>query len=884
MGALKWIIILAGDFLLPPPGIPLFSILYFTWKYIKIKIKLDIYTTYFLFIGLPQIVVFGTIHLLGLASKETMQLLEKPFDALMSGIHVIEEYPKRSGVMMAFFGIFAFMFSTFSISGGAGSLLAGNFFSLLWLLGFTFLPSILLAAIWAKISGFDFKKAATGEMRRAGEMHRDVKGDVKGVYKDVQKRQDKAESGSWMPGNVVTVMKSIKELVPLFGKAATTKAAEAKAAEVATDAATKVKNVSLLPLIIVAAIVLLFQLAIIMVLFAGAVNVYLPMVLGPMMEAAGLGAAYGDYVGQTVGNQALAGIDLTEEKRALGEAGARVKCILKGPSCLRQWRLNNTVRPGSEDVGETYGLKIDRFEVGQGKTVNIAFKEESYALPISFTISNPRHGLKGIDARNVRYRLKMIDLDNQGEDAYCDTGWVPVGAYDIDGDGRQDDIYPGTSASTGFLTLRSGDDIDGDGESDVQDGFTLKDCNMLQPALGEYRTVMLEVRYDYFSQATLYFQGMSRENLQSNPDIQKSWEESRTADTPVKAAVNVNAPVLFYSSPEGGLEAQPFGVRATVNTDKYDLRYKVKDMVIRKSSRTSVVEDSGQECQFEPSDGENMYGLIQEARQNIIAEDMRERIESVESDLSESQVEQSLWFNRNKEPPIFGCVMELTDLSTISPAGETLNMNIKANYTVAKSEKIDNFRLYNSRCSSVDCPLLVTEQFDESSDYDWKTECTGVDAGNGCNIVRGDGDWSTITLTNDNFDRHIEQGEVALRAKMLDELDSVDDVDDTTEKNEDTVYLSAGLEKRNWEKIEEDDEDYAIVWDEDFQGRAETSYYEIDLYNLCSNVDVSLTQRTKWLQAAKGYLESEDGRGWEDVVSLVVHTNDLSQDTQRVCS
>lgn len=234
------------------------------------------------------------------------------------------------------------------------------------------------------------------------------------------------------------------------------------------------------------------------------------------------------------------------------QARNRVFCLLKGPSCLRQHRMNQTTRPGSDEVGQTYGLKIDRFQIGQGEQMDIAHRNADYQIPVSFTISNPRHGLKGITAKEVSYRIRMIDNDRDEQNPYCNTGWIDVdNAYDADPDDNdyeQDDIFPGTSASTGFLTIVSRNSANFDPNEHKGapgDGLTLRDCELLQPALGSHRTVLLDVKYDYFSQASLYFEAMSQQNFQSNPNLQKEWQESETADTPVKAAINVNTPVLF---------------------------------------------------------------------------------------------------------------------------------------------------------------------------------------------------------------------------------------------------------------------------------------------------------------------------------------------------
>ncbi len=439
---------------------------------------------------------------------------------------------------------------------------------------------------------------------------------------------------------------------------------------------------------------------------------FLGIVIGPVGEYLGFG-------GEAVADRAAVVAASSGAEQAYGtfrQAKARVFCVMKGPSCLRQWRLNNTKRPGSDEVGQNYGLSIDRFEVGQAKKLDIAYKEQGYAIPMSFTISNNRHGLKGIDAINVSYRVRFIDSERGVDNPYCDSGWIPVNGFDIEkGDDmwESNDIYPGTSASTAFLTLTG--KVNEKNSVSVKDDFTLRGCEMLQPALGEYRKVRLDVKYNYFSRATLYFRAMSLQNLQSNPDIRKEFKNSETADTPVKAAISVNEPVLYDEDEVGtGDAAQPFGVRATLNTDEYNIRYKVRELVIEKSDGVEKAKDVSQECQFIENPGDPIGKVPIDKR-----------------------IGEKRWFDTSAEPPIFGCVMELSDPGTISPTGETLTMGVKSNYTVSVDENIESFNVLNSQCGSAyNCPVLATVSEDQNdAGYDWKTRCEGVDAGNGCTIA-----------------------------------------------------------------------------------------------------------------------------------------------------
>jgi hypothetical protein len=255
---------------------------------------------------------------------------------------------------------------------------------------------------------------------------------------------------------------------------------------------------------------------------------------------------------------------------------------------------------------------------------------------------------------------------------------------------------------------------------------------------------------------------MSRDYFQSNEDIEKSIKESETADTPVKAAINVNSPVLFE---EETMTAQPFAVKATLNTDENDIQYQVHDFNILNSNYTHSTE--GGSCRFTDANppGQKME-LEPDSAANIIA------------GTDDARDPSYYWFDTESNPPIFGCVMQLDEdqLGSISPSGETLNMRIKTNYTVSKKDRLGSFEIYNSICSRVDCPLIVTTAANQSEEYHFDTTCDGIDAGNGCSIVEPSyNGWEDVGGeenpilnrkpvggTDDGSDTYVEQGEVAV--------------------------------------------------------------------------------------------------------------------------
>ena len=572
--------------------------------------------------------------------------------------------------------------------------------------------------------------------------------------------------------------------------------------------------------------------------------------------------AYLNMVPDAVDNNAAgaAAAEQTQETISVYQkARARVFCLMSGPECLRKWRMNNTQRPGSREVGQRYGLDVENFQAGQGTQIDVAYKQPDYAFPVSFTISNPRRGLKGIDATNVSYRIRMVEGVDQLDDPACDTGYIAIhNAYDIDEDGKQDDIFPGTAASTNFVR------IDQEFKDQYPDHFynqsgdllTLEDCGMLQPGLGDSLTAVIDVKYDYFSQATLYFRAMSRENFNGRSNIQIDNKESVTADTPAKAAVNVNEPVLYSQQ---DLQSQPFNLRATLNTDEGDVRYKVKDMMLINSNSLKQVD--GALCDFADSNngvidpGENMRllsslnparvyapGYVGTVNPNSPAANMI-------AGADEDRREDYYWFDSSRTAPMMGCTMELENPSEISPSGETLTVGIKSNYTVAKRDRLGSLRLQNNACRTLECPLLVTLQKDDSiSDYDFKNRCTGLDAGaQGCSII----DFSSLDDDGTN-----SWGRVQTQQFMANQGGRNGKPTDTyLETNDVAIDLSqigasnyegtgfAGVPYNMWRRVDEDldgevdstpDENYTITQFKDNEGR-----WEVDMEQRCLDITSS---------------------------------------------
>jgi hypothetical protein len=531
-------------------------------------------------------------------------------------------------------------------------------------------------------------------------------------------------------------------------------------------------------------------------------NFMLPFFAEPIMAALGLGGAYGQWFGEstanTVGPQ-IGGV-FEEEIRMLKQGFAKVGCFAKGPQCIRQWRMNNTVRPGSDAEGESYELRIAQFGMGRDR-IDKAYKEANYTIPVNFLVENTRHGLKGINARDVSYKINVESFD----ETHCTTGWKDISTFP--GQPDRNYILPGLGVSPTQ-------------NNDLQE-LNLGDCELLQPSMGQNRVLTLAVRYDYSSQATLYVDAMSRE-YRREKGIMPSFKKSRTARTPVQSYANVQAPVTFFETEGGSRVAVPFTARFGFETPGYDVEYKVHpDSVdIRDSARTTHVADN---CPGLEHEGGDEYQVSDEAE---------ERIELRQDDS---------WFNANVDPAPLRCTMKIedgsrpdigNDLGLISPTGQQLIMRIDGNYTVKREQSMQEFDVWNTRCSTVNCPMVVTAEYADESEYELFSECTSgnsVDSRDGCSIripeSQGeDINWREPNLAEKNGDRIVlEPGETAHRWEYLwnklntyyptDEYSSEINLDGSDNYNFDVPLF--GIDEDRLERVTASENGVAIYrWDD----------------------------------------------------------------------
>ncbi|MFQ3275123.1 MAG: hypothetical protein ACI9LV_000086 [Candidatus Nanohaloarchaea archaeon] len=791
---------------IPIGGFVWVPILFLGWKYVKLCIKVDLIVIYlairvpvWLFIQLP-------LHTLGVVTSEIGHFFSGGYNKFKRNKKLAVSVQLLNGAIFAFF-----LFPLSSMQPLNPSFWIGTVFSLgLIVLGSGVLTLLILAiksALGGSIAqrempdtGGELTSMAEGAVGAAGTA-KETAEKARGVYNEIQVNTEGAASTASEEGLLSADMEAvIGELAEVFGMDAAGAEAAGAAAGEAAAVASNPAGWAAIAIVVAAAVVFVLQLILVLGFFIFYLQLLAPVVLGPVTAALGLGSDYGNYVGGEVADRYVAGIQINMEQYMdpVIEARQRVYCLLEGPACLRAWRLNNTRNPGSESVGEQYLLDIDRLEVGSGNRLDIAYKNRDYEIPVSFGLSNSRNGLKGINAYNVSYRIRVIDFDRGRNDPFCDTNWKPIDGYNIssrDGKFSGNDLYPGTAATTGFLTIND---------------FTLEDCGMLQPGAGQTRTVILDVKYDYFSQATLYFDAMAQETLISNPDIEKSWKESETADTPVKSALNVNSPVVYNQDTlQTGSEdtaAQPFSMRASLYTEESNVEYQIKELRVRKSSAVEKVENA-QNCRLNQSDRENILKPSGES-----------------SNILKDHGGGARWFDSTNNPPFFGCTMQLSNPAEISPEGETLTMGVESNYTVKLNEPLERFRVLNTRCANagINCPLLVTESFannQEDSD-NWKYTCDGPDAGRsgetaGCSVVKGDGDWSRIQqnmLTGDDMlDSRLARGEIAVDPEAFDYID-LDTGEFDYSEGESAIGLTESEKKRLQNSaVEGDSKGVAVV-------------------------------------------------------------------------
>lgn len=717
------------------------------------------------------------------------------------GVTEVENHPKKFGGLG--FTLMAFLVLVFGP--GSISLDSLGFETAIWIVFLLMVPGmvvILLASIYYRYSdrqrsAADLSGVAAGGTAAAGAAEAARQGGR--MYRDIREVQDASEDFGFLEAMVA---KFIDE-APVVGSLVEGIGGEAAAGEAAAAGVGAVGAGTIVGAIVAGIILFLLQFALFIVLIIVGGIIFGPIIgstLEPVFSSIGLGTQWlgmwAGYFGDVAGDEAAVAENELEDS-VLGEtvsvyrqSKARVFCVLKGPTCLRQWRLNHTTRPGSEDRGEEYGLEISELEAGAGDTIDIAAREPTYQIPLQFNIYNVRHGLKGVNAYDVQYRVRMVPGGEDFSDYTCRTDWLDAGAQDVDDDDDEsppDDLLPGVASTTGLEQLPE---------------ISLKKCGLLQPGTRQGMNIYFEVRYDYSSQSSINFRALPVETVVQNPDIDiAGFKESFTADTPVKSYINVKDPVTF--SRDDSNQEITFQTQMDLYTEDSDVRFKVKprggkpqDLVVE-MPRYSEVPDSGLGCDLEPI-GEDTYRLDSQ------------RIVDIQTGREGKDNQRGEWWREEKTPGPFICEFAL-DVSGISSSGETLSARIDANYSVVLEDEVSSIEVLNSRCTTYNCPLIVTTMFDENDNsYDWKTECDGWDAGDGCTIVEGPeennderSDWGEIVPIHSEFDTKMERGEIAV--DLRDEAFTRVQISNSEEP------IAIGLDPRDWEKVKDGSQDYALV-------------------------------------------------------------------------
>jgi len=409
-------------------------------------------------------------------------------------------------------------------------------------------------------------------------------------------------------------------------------------------------------------------------------------------------------------------------------------------------------------------LEIEDFEVNQGNTIDIAGRSKDGTLPISLQVYNTIQGLKGITARDARYRVNLYD----GSTMVCSSAegevddWSYLGGSFV----GQDDSERGIIAPGDFSN-----------PSGNLEDLTFGNCGLLQPGLGEQDVTdaEVEIRYNYSSQATLSFQAMS-EQYRNEEGLRRDIKPSETANTPVQTYVNVQSPVS-YRTDETGRSSRVFSVNIGFDTERFSTEYKIDADDFELDASSAVIDVDRAEVD---SDGYNCRDLTYNEDEGVyeLSDSKKEQIESTQA---------NSWYSRGFAPEA-SCDMVLKDdeIGSISPTGETLNMRVDGNYTVKTTSSSTSFETQNTRCLDYgfECPLIITDdeaqdEFKElesgesypilrsDCDSSWSIQASR----NGCTVVENKEDWGSPNILNsDNgFSETIENRETAY---LLSEVES----------------------------------------------------------------------------------------------------------------
>lgn len=812
-----WVHLVLGILLFTPlsPLVIAFYILFYGVKFIVWYIKLLLHVFALIVIIplwivpyiFPYVIIRHVLLKLGYdIGKFSFTWAEKLAENFQGAIQVIEDKSKRTAEFTVFWGLILFII--FPIEPSL-SYMVNNIRSILVITALIVGPIFVAAGIYHKIKGTSKQDVRRGAQKatnvttpgvvkeRTARTRQHIEGGAKGASKEYDKVKHGVEAGEeasklWVlfPDALVSVLMSLMDLLPLMGSGgslaanqagkaggraagAASKAEKGQKAAKAGSAAAKVVS---LPKILIALIVgFPFAMLIILVtsslvsgFFWAYIGLWMNTIVGPMWTAVGMGwmvgTDYAHFVDQTVVDRYAPDISFEEERLLLSEVGARANCLFSMDSvaCMSEWRMNNTVQPGSDAVGQTYELEIEQFLVEGGRTIDVAGRRADLPITVRLALNNPRYGLRGVPAENITYRIGITDRSKDGY--YCDTDWHTLWENSRRS-GRGDDFVGNLAPGSQYQLTSVQREKD-----HYQENINIGSCGLLQPGqIEDVRQAELDVNYTYSSQATQRLTAMSEEHRFDN-EITPSFKTSETADTPVKSFVTVIDPVTFEELESGervsnvidvevGFETDDTGVDYQIDTDELRFRPSRLTKPVGANEDADVdyddiqspadIEQIGEQCDFKLADdaGQDRYVLE-------LDDDATESIE-VQQD-PDGKDSDERWWSARSSPPTFQCSFELIDPDSISSTGETLIKDVEGEYRVGKSFTSQNFETWNTECTDQNCPLVVPEdqrqELNETDDLKSRNIAEGLisecdrshsaEASGGCNVrpIPFDGD------------------------------------------------------------------------------------------------------------------------------------------------
>lgn len=427
------------------------------------------------------------------------------------------------------------------------------------------------------------------------------------------------------------------------------------------------------------------------------------------------GSGYGLLLSDAIGDpfDGAIGTGLEEAQYQVSRGVAIFSCtVVEGNAgCVREWNLNRSSDLGTESVGDTFEVSMLGPEITGANDVSV--REKNDPIPVYFGLKNSRHGIRGVDAENVEYRVKATNPGIPGLDGntpVCETKWSSISKYpNIESDTTDIDNFNEID-----MTLFPGQQFDWENQDE---DMTLYRCGLINPGpQGSPHEAKVEAKYDYSTFSILELDAMAEENHEGP----RKERKSRSVDTPARTAITTRTAPITFREIDGTTVSDSITLRIWLETDERDTEFRIEEenFVLRDSELTTHVNGS---CRgLEPISGEdNAYKLNEEIQRQI------NRIQENQDD----------WFSHRSNTPTATCDFELSEPERISETGETVSFRARANYTVKFQEESDGFTLFNGRCDLDNCPYIKSLKastlqpnivnsldLDENSPLDYKTE------------------------------------------------------------------------------------------------------------------------------------------------------------------